>query len=150
MSDVQYEAAGELLRVLSAPIRLAIITRLADGPATVSELTTEVGHSQPLVSQHLRILRSVRLVHAHTEGRERVYELVDEHVAHIVADAIRHTAEPAHAAGARQRPSSANSHGTERTTNRSATTTPAVTDAAATRPARARASSARSTRQEPS
>ena len=94
MSDGQYEAAGELLRVLSAPIRLAIITRLASGPATVSELTAEVGHSQPLVSQHLRILRSVRLVHATTDGRGRIYELVDEHVAHIAADAIRHTAEP--------------------------------------------------------
>ena len=95
MSDEQYEAAGELLRVLSAPIRLAIITRLAQGPATVSVLTAEVGHSQPLVSQHLRLLRSSRLVHAVSAGRERVYELVDEHVAHIVADAIRHVAEPA-------------------------------------------------------
>ena len=88
-----YEAVGELLRVLSAPIRLQIISTLADGPATVTALTAAVGQSQPLVSQHLRILRSARLVHATTEGRERVYELVDEHVAHIVADAVRHTAE---------------------------------------------------------
>jgi DNA-binding transcriptional ArsR family regulator len=96
VSDDEYEAAGELLRVLSAPIRLALITRLAEGPATVSALTEAVGHSQPLVSQHLRILRSVRLVHAVTDGRERIYELVDDHVAHIVADAVRHTAEPGH------------------------------------------------------
>lgn len=90
------------MRVLSAPIRLALITRLADGPATVSALTVAVGHSQPLVSQHLRILRSVRLVHAVTDGRERIYELVDEHVAHIVADAVRHTAEPGHRSGGAQ------------------------------------------------
>ncbi|HKC27306.1 MAG TPA: metalloregulator ArsR/SmtB family transcription factor [Jatrophihabitans sp.] len=95
MSEAQYEAASELLRVLSAPIRLAIITRLGRGPATVSTLTVELGHSQPLVSQHLRILRSARLVHAVYEGRERVYQLVDEHVAHIAADAIRHVVEPA-------------------------------------------------------
>lgn len=97
VSDAQFEAAGELLRVLSAPIRLAIITMLASGPATVSALTAGVGQSQPLVSQHLRILRSVRLVRAVTDGRERIYELVDEHVAHIVADAVRHTAEAGHA-----------------------------------------------------
>lgn len=96
VTEVEYEAAGELLGVLSAPVRLAIITRLASGPASVSVLTAEVGHSQPLVSQHLRILRSVRLVRAVTEGRERIYELVDDHVAHIVADAVRHTAEPVH------------------------------------------------------
>jgi hypothetical protein len=28
-----------------------------------------------------------------TRGRERVYSLTDEHVAHIVTDAIRHTSE---------------------------------------------------------
>lgn len=92
----EYDAAGELLAVLSAPVRLAIITHLAAGPASVSALTQVVGQSQPLVSQHLRVLRSVRLVKATTEGRERIYELVDEHVAHIVADAVRHTTEPEH------------------------------------------------------
>jgi ArsR family transcriptional regulator, zinc-responsive transcriptional repressor len=97
VSEEQDEAARELLKVLSAPIRLAIITTLGAGPATVGALTAAVGHSQPLVSQHLRILRAGRLVHATTEGHERVYALVDEHVAHIVADAIRHTAEPAEA-----------------------------------------------------
>ena len=103
MPDAQYEAAGELLRALSAPIRLAIITRLASGPATVTALTAEVGCSQPLVSQHLRILRSLRLVHAVTDGRERIYELVDEHVAHIVADAVRHTTEPGPAQAQQER-----------------------------------------------
>lgn len=96
MSDGNFVAAGELLGVLSAPIRLAIITRLAVGPAPVHTLTESVGHSQPLVSQHLRVLRSMRLVQSTTRGRERMYELVDEHVAHIVADAVRHTSETAH------------------------------------------------------
>lgn len=89
-------AAAELLGVLSAPIRLAIISRLAVGSAPVHTLTDAVGQSQPLVSQHLRVLRSMRLVQSTTNGRERLYELVDEHVAHIVADAVRHTSEPAH------------------------------------------------------
>lgn len=94
--DGEFEAAGELLRVLSAPVRLAIITQLAGGPASVGELTQVVGQSQPLVSQHLRVLRSVRLVTSTTRGRERIYELVDEHVAHIVADAVGHSAEAEH------------------------------------------------------
>lgn len=94
--DDEFEAAGELLRVLSAPVRLAIITHLARGSASVGELTHVVGQSQPLVSQHLRVLRSVRLVTSTTHGRERIYELVDEHVAHIVADAVGHTSEPEH------------------------------------------------------
>lgn len=86
-------AAGELLRVLSAPVRLAIITLLADGPAPVHVLTEGVGQPQPLVSHHLRVLRSARLIEVSARGRERVYSLVDDHVGHIVADAIRHSTE---------------------------------------------------------
>jgi DNA-binding transcriptional ArsR family regulator len=89
----EYVAAGELLAVLAAPVRLAIITRLAAGPAAVHELSDELGESQPLVSQHLRVLRAARLIRATARGRERIYELVDEHVAHIVHDAVHHTTE---------------------------------------------------------
>jgi DNA-binding transcriptional ArsR family regulator len=91
--DRDFLAAGELLRVLSAPVRLAIITRLAEGAAPVHVLTDALGQPQPLVSQHLRILRAARLIRVDANGRERVYSLVDDHVAHIVADAVRHTTE---------------------------------------------------------
>ena len=40
------------------------------------------------------MLRAARLIRVQTNGRERVYSLTDEHVAHIVTDAIRHTSEP--------------------------------------------------------
>jgi DNA-binding transcriptional ArsR family regulator len=49
--------------------------------------------SQPLVSQHLRVLRTSRIVTARRQAREIEYSLVDDHVAHIVLDAIRHAAE---------------------------------------------------------
>ncbi len=88
-----YEQAAELLGILSAPIRLAIVIQLAAGPAAVHQLTESLGESQPLVSQHLRVLRAAHLIRATVAGRERIYELVDEHVAHIAKDAVRHTAE---------------------------------------------------------
>ena len=87
-------AAGELLSVLAAPVRLAIILRLADGPAAVHQLADGLNEPQPLISQHLRILRSARLIRASVRGRERIYELVDDHVAQIARDAVRHTTEP--------------------------------------------------------
>src|SRR5262249_2520674 len=57
-----YEAAGELLKVLSAPARLAIVAELSERPRFVHELVDRLGMSQPLVSQHLRVLRGARLV----------------------------------------------------------------------------------------
>jgi DNA-binding transcriptional ArsR family regulator len=88
-----HEVAGELLKVLSAPARLAIVVELAEGPRCVHELVEHLGMSQPLVSQHLRVLRGARLVAAERRGREAVYTLVDQHVGHIVADAVRHADE---------------------------------------------------------
>jgi DNA-binding transcriptional ArsR family regulator len=88
-----YEAAGELLKVLSAPARLAIVSELAEQPRFVHELVERLGMSQPLVSQHLRVLRGARLVGVQRQGREAVYSLTDQHVAHIVADAVHHSTE---------------------------------------------------------
>jgi len=88
-----YVAAGELLKVLSAPARLAIVTELAEQPRHVHELVRALEMSQPLVSQHLRVLRSARLVEVERRGREAVYSLADNHVAHIVADAVNHSKE---------------------------------------------------------
>jgi DNA-binding transcriptional ArsR family regulator len=88
-----FEAAGELLRVLAAPARLAIVTELAEQPRFVHELVERLGMSQPLVSQHLRVLRGAGLVGVERRGREAVYSLADQHVAHIVADAIQHSKE---------------------------------------------------------
>ena len=88
-----FHAAGELLRVLAAPARLAIVTELAEQPRFVHELVERLGISQPLVSQHLRVLRGARLVGVDRQGREAVYSLAYQHVAHIVADAVQHSGE---------------------------------------------------------
>ena len=92
--DVEhYRAAGELLRAVTAPIRLAIVDLLADAPLCVHELVDALGVPQPLVSQHLKVLRAARLVETSRRGREVTYALVDGHVAHIARDAMRHVDE---------------------------------------------------------
>ena len=58
--------------------RLRIVRRLADGPATVTELIEHVGLSQPLVSWHLGKLREVGLVTARRNGRETVHTIEPE------------------------------------------------------------------------
>jgi ArsR family transcriptional regulator, zinc-responsive transcriptional repressor len=69
------------------------VRELATGGKRVYELVAALEVSQPLVSQHLRVLRDSRIVVARRQARETEYTLVDEHVARIVLDAIRHTEE---------------------------------------------------------
>lgn len=87
------EEAGELLRALAAPVRIAIVLQLRESPRCVHELVDALGVTQPLVSQHLRILKSAGVVHGERSGREVLYELVDDHLAHIVVDAVAHAEE---------------------------------------------------------
>ncbi|GGK40508.1 hypothetical protein GCM10010124_36630 [Pilimelia terevasa] len=92
--DTSYHAASELLRALAAPTRVAIVTVLADtGTRCVHELVEALGIPQPLVSQHLRVLRRAGVVEGVRTGREIAYSLVDEHITHIVADAVSHVRE---------------------------------------------------------
>jgi DNA-binding transcriptional ArsR family regulator len=91
--DPSLEAASELLRALASPVRLGIVRELAGHGRAVHELVAALGVSQPLVSQHLREVRSTRIVSARRHAREMEYSLTDEHVAHIVLDAIRHASE---------------------------------------------------------
>ncbi|WP_328409835.1 metalloregulator ArsR/SmtB family transcription factor [Streptomyces violaceus] len=91
--DQTLQAASELLRALASPVRLGIVRELAGGGKYVHELVTALGVSQPLVSQHLRVLRTSRIVTARRQARETRYTLADDHVAHIVLDAIRHAQE---------------------------------------------------------
>jgi len=91
--DHAVESAAELLGALAHPLRISIVRELGAGPRCVHELVEALEVSQPLVSQHLRVLRGARLVAGERRGREIAYTLADEHVAHIVGDAIRHSQE---------------------------------------------------------
>ncbi|MFI9006456.1 ArsR/SmtB family transcription factor [Actinosynnema sp. NPDC053489] len=86
-------AAGELLRALAAPVRIAIVLQLREADRCVHELVESLGVAQPLISQHLRVLKAAGVVHGERHGREVVYRLVDEHLAHIVVDAVTHVDE---------------------------------------------------------
>ena len=86
-------AAGEILRALAAPVRIAIVLQLRESQRCVHELVGALGVTQPLISQHLRVLKSAGVVHGERIGREVMYRLVDDHLAHIVVDAVAHAEE---------------------------------------------------------
>lgn len=91
-----HEIAGgaELLKVLGSPVRLGVVVALGDhGEQCVHELTDRLEVSQPLMSQHLRVLRSANLIIGRREGKEVRYAIADHHVTHIVRDAITHAKE---------------------------------------------------------
>ncbi|WP_067783020.1 ArsR/SmtB family transcription factor [Actinomyces vulturis] len=85
-----------MFKALANPMRAAIVHRLTEGPADVSQLVELLDESQPLVSHHLKVLREAHLVRIKRVGRNSNYELIDEHVAHIFLDALNHSKEHNH------------------------------------------------------
>lgn len=54
---------------LADPTRRAILARLAEGEAQVTELAEPFGMSLPAVSKHLKVLEKAQLITRHVEGR---------------------------------------------------------------------------------
>ncbi|WP_078885073.1 ArsR/SmtB family transcription factor, partial [Streptomyces sp. NRRL S-146] len=68
-------AAVALFRSLGEPARLALLLRLAEGEARVTDLVKALGLAQSTVSAHLACLRECGLVASRAEGRASFYFL---------------------------------------------------------------------------
>lgn len=87
---------ADTFRLLGEPNRLRLVAACLDGPRSVGELTERVGVSQSLVSQHLRLLRSGRLLKQSRQGKNVFYELPDCHVRTMLVDMMDHVLEHEH------------------------------------------------------
>ncbi len=65
------DALSTTFFALADPTRRAILVRLADGPATVKELSTPFEMSGPAVSKHLRVLERAGLIQRGREAQWR-------------------------------------------------------------------------------
>ncbi len=61
---------------LADPTRRAIVVRLCEGPAAVSELAAPFGMSLPAVVQHLQVLDASGLIRSEKIGRVRSCSIV--------------------------------------------------------------------------
>jgi ArsR family transcriptional regulator, cadmium/lead-responsive transcriptional repressor len=67
--------AAVLFRSLGDLSRLAIVRRLAEGPARVTDLVAALGLAQSTVSKHLACLRDCGLVDSEAVGRASIFRL---------------------------------------------------------------------------
>jgi DNA-binding transcriptional ArsR family regulator len=65
-----------VFQALADPTRRAIVTRLCDGPASVSELAKPFAMSLPAIVQHLQVLETSGLVSSEKIGRVRTCSVV--------------------------------------------------------------------------
>ena len=73
--DATFHRAAEIFRVMSAPMRLRIMSSLCAGEKNVSELLEEVKTTQSNMSQHLSTLYQAGIVQKRREGVQIYYAI---------------------------------------------------------------------------
>lgn len=79
-SDEVFESAAEVFRVMSAPMRLKIISSLCNGEKNVTQLLEEIDTTQPNMSQHLNTLYQAGVIGKRREGVQIFYRIVNDRV----------------------------------------------------------------------
>ena len=85
---------AELFRLLGDPTRLRIVLACLQGPIAVGGIAQALGLAPTLVSHHLRLLRTARLLRHQRAGRQVLYAAADRHVSDMLQDMLEHVAEP--------------------------------------------------------
>lgn len=79
-SDEVFQKAADVFRVMSAPMRLKIISALCNGEKNVSQLLAEVQTTQPNMSQHLQTLYEAGVLGKRREGVQVFYRIINDRV----------------------------------------------------------------------
>lgn len=71
---------AEIYKLLANPIRLEILDILKDREASLEDLSETIGIRKPNTSQHLAILRYLRVVTVRKEGQRAFYKITDKRI----------------------------------------------------------------------
>jgi len=80
----------ESFMALGHPLRQDILKALGVAPASVRELTDQMPVSQPVMSQHLKVLRQAGLVSLTPQGKKNIYTIDTEALAKLRAYLDQH------------------------------------------------------------
>ncbi len=90
IEDEELTNLAETFSALADSNRMKILFALATTELCVCDLASVVGVSESAISQHLRVLRSLRWVKGRKEGRMVYYSLEDEHVRSLLVLELEH------------------------------------------------------------
>jgi DNA-binding transcriptional ArsR family regulator len=72
------------LKVCGHPVRLKLLRVIQSSEPCVSDLWRCVGEPQPVVSQHLAVLKREKIVASRIEGNRRIYSVTDPWVREMI------------------------------------------------------------------
>lgn len=83
-----YETQAQMLKVLTHPTRLAILSILRDGEHCVCHMEAYLGFRQAYISQQLSVLREAGLIQDRRDGWNIFYRVADPRIFEVM-DAVQ-------------------------------------------------------------
>lgn len=80
---------AEKLKVCGHPVRLKILCLMEKEDACVTDLWTCLNQPQPVISQHLAVLKEKEIVEAVIQGNKRIYSIKDKFIKGIIRELDR-------------------------------------------------------------
>ena len=74
----------DILKAIAHPVRIRILKELTAGVKCVSDFEGFLEISQPNISQHLSVLRALKIIDYYVDGRLRCYFLVNPLIPEII------------------------------------------------------------------
>jgi ArsR family transcriptional regulator, lead/cadmium/zinc/bismuth-responsive transcriptional repressor len=90
LDDATYLAVAETFRALADSTRAKIVYSLLRQELCTFDLAAIIGSSESSVSQHLRVLRQLRLVKSRRSGKLVFYSLDDAHIRILLSVCLSH------------------------------------------------------------
>ena len=85
-TDELVQKFAEKLKVCGHPLRLKLLCMIERETSCVTDLWQCLQQSQPVISQHLAVLKEKGIVESEVQGNRRIYSVVDPFVKSIVAN----------------------------------------------------------------
>ncbi len=83
-SEMVEDLAGKM-KVCGHPLRLKMLCLIHRQDCCVSELWQCLNQPQPVVSQHLAVLKDKKIVESIIDGNKRIYRIIDPFVQDVVS-----------------------------------------------------------------
>src|SRR5690242_20162323 len=90
LNDNVYVDTAEIFRALGDTSRAKIVFSLLQQELCVSDLAAVCDLSESATSQHLRILRGLRIVKLRRDGRMSYYSIDDDHIRVLLGVCLNH------------------------------------------------------------
>ncbi|HZS15625.1 MAG TPA: metalloregulator ArsR/SmtB family transcription factor [Candidatus Dormibacteraeota bacterium] len=89
IAGVDHESVADFFAALADPNRLRIVHVLLQQEMCTSDLAVTLSIGEPLVSQHLRVLRDLELVESRRAGRVVYYSAPNREVGRVLAMGLK-------------------------------------------------------------